>query len=83
MNTYQNQKYGILNYVIGLRLLPCVYEKTLKTSVVDKKFDQKEAEELKKIYNLYLDKRKEIMRNTQFRIEDVFCDVISKDNLSE
>ena len=66
-----------------IKVITLLYEKTLKTSVVDKKFDQKEAEELKKIYNLYLDKRKEIMRNTQFRIEDVFCDVISKDNLSE
>ena len=58
------------------------YEKTLKTSMVDKKYDQKEAEELEKIYNHYLDKRKEIMMNTQFK-EDVFGDVISKDNFSQ
>ena len=53
-------------------------EKTLKQSMVDKKIDQKEAEELKKVYNSYIDKRKEIMNNTQFEVEDVFGDVISK-----
>ena len=50
--------------------------------MVDKKFDQKEAEELKKIYNHYPDKRKEVMKNTQFKVEDVFGDIISKDNFS-
>ena len=47
-----------------------------------KKIDEKEAQELKKIYNHYLDKRKEIMKNTQFKVEDVFGDVISKDSIS-
>ena len=51
--------------------------------MVDKKIDQKEAEELKKIFNLYLDKRKEIMKNTQFKVEDVSGAVISKDNFSQ
>ena len=46
--------------------------------MVDKKIDEKEAEELK-IYNHYIDKRKEIMTNTQFKVEDAFGDVISKD----
>ena len=48
----------------------------------DKKIDEKEAEELKKIYH-YLDKRKDIMKNTQFKVEDVFVDVISKDKFSQ
>ena len=56
-----------------------LYEKTLKESMIDKKNDQKEAEQLKQIYNHYIDQRKDIMKNTQFRIEDVFGDVISKD----
>ena len=59
-----------------------LYEKTLKTSMVDKKIDIKESEELKKIYNHYLDKRKEIMKNTQWKVEDIFGDVISKDKFS-
>ena len=51
--------------------------------MIDEKIDQKEAEELKKIYNRYIDKRSEIMKNTQFKVEDVFGDVISKDNFSQ
>ena len=48
--------------------------------MVDKKIDEKEAGELKKIYDHYNDKRKEIMKNTSFKVEDVFGDVICKDN---
>ena len=60
-----------------------LYEKTLKTSMVDKKIDEKEAEELNNIYNHYIDKRKEFMRNIKFKDEDVFGNVISKDNFSQ
>ena len=51
--------------------------------MVDKKIDEKEAQELKKNYNHYLDRRKEIMKKTQFKVEDVFGDLISKDNFSQ
>ena len=44
--------------------------------------DEKEALELKKIYNHYLDKRKQIMDSTKFKVEDIFGDVISKDSIS-
>ena len=57
-------------------------EKTLKQSMVDKKIDEQDAQELKKIYNHYLDKRKEVMKNTSFKVEDIFGDVISKDSTS-
>ena len=60
-----------------------LYGKPSETSMVDKKINQKEAEELKKIFNHYLDKRKEIIKNTQFKVEHVFGDVISKDNFSQ
>ena len=50
--------------------------------MVDKKSDEKESEQLKQIYNLYIDKKSEIMKNTQFRVEDIFTDVISKDTIS-
>ena len=69
--------------MIGLNAIDLLYEKTLKESMLDKKIDEKEAQELKKIYNHYLDKRKEIMKNTNFKVEDVFGDVISKDNFSQ
>ena len=59
-----------------------LYEKTLNQSMIDKKIDEKEAAELKKIYNHYIDKRKEIMDSTKFKVEDIFGDVISKDSIS-
>ena len=55
----------------------------MKQSMIDKKIDEKEAQELKKIYNHYIDKRSEIMKNTSFKVEDVFGDVIGKDNFSQ
>ena len=66
-----------------INVITLLYEKTLESSMVDKKIDQKEAEESKKIYYHYIDKRKEIMKNTNFKLEDVFGDVISKDNFSQ
>ena len=47
-----------------------------------KKVYDKEAQELKKTYNPYLDKRKEIMENTNFKVEDIFGDIINKDTIS-
>ena len=66
-----------------INVITLLFDKTLKQSMVDKKIDEKEAQELKKIYNHYIDKRSEIMKNTNFKIEDVFGDVISKDNFSQ
>ena len=59
-----------------------LYEKTLKESMIDKKIDQKESEQLKQIYNHYIDKKSEIMKNNSFKVEDVFSDVTSKDTIS-
>ena len=66
-----------------INVITLLYEKTLKQSMVDKKIDEKEAQKLRKIYNHYIDKRSEIMKNTQFEVEHVFADVISKDNFSQ
>ena len=54
---------------VWINVITLLYEKTLKTSLVDKKYDEKEAQELKKIFNHYLDKRKEIMKNTSFKVD--------------
>ena len=59
-----------------------LYGKTLKESMIDQKIDQKKAEQLKQIYNHYIDKRKEIMDSTKFKVEDIFSDIISKDSIS-
>ena len=50
--------------------------------MVDKKIDEKESEQLKQIYKHYVDKKSEIMKNIQFKVEDIFTDVISKDTIS-
>ena len=65
-----------------VNVIALLFEKTLKESMIDKKIDQKEAEQLKQIYNHYIDKGKEIMKNTSFIVEDVFGNVISKDSIS-
>ena len=65
-----------------INVIALLYEKTLKESMIDKKINQKEAEQLKQIFNPYIDKKSEIMKNTQFKVEDVFGDVISKDSSS-
>ena len=70
----------IRDWIIVITL---IFEKFLKSSMVDKKIDQKEGEEFKKIHNHYLDKTKEIMKNTSFKVEDVFGDVIGKEKFSQ
>ena len=66
-----------------INVITLLYEKILKESMIDKKIDQKEAEQLKQIYNHYVDKKSEIMKNTSFKVEDVFNDVIHKDTISQ
>ena len=73
-------RYTKLRDWINVITLLC--EKTLKESMIDKKINEKESEQLKQIYNHYVDKKSEIMKNTQFKVEDVFTDVISKDTIS-
>ena len=65
-----------------INFIGILHEKTLHQSMIDKKIDEKEALELKKIYIHYIDKRKEIMDSTKFKVEDIFGDVISKDSIS-
>ena len=65
-----------------INFITILYEKILNQSMIDKKIDEKEASELKRNYNHYLDKRKEIMNSTKFKIEDIFGNVISKDTIS-
>ena len=66
-----------------INVITLLSEKTLNQSMVDKKIDEKEAQELKMIYNHYIERRSENMKNTSFKVQDVFGDVISKDNFSQ
>ena len=65
-----------------INVITLLFEKTLKESMIDKKINEKEAEQLKQIYNHYVDKKSEIMKNTSFKVEDIFTDVMSKDIIS-
>ena len=65
-----------------INVITLLDEKTLKEPMIDKKIDQKEADQLKQIYNHYEDKKSEIMKNTSFKVEDIFGDIISKDSIS-
>ena len=76
-------KLRYTKYRDWINVITLIHEKTLKQSMVDLKNDQNEAMELKKIYNQYIDKRKEIMKNTSFKVEDDFGDVLSKDKFSQ
>ena len=62
-----------------INITSLLYEKTLQKSLIDKKIDEKEGEELKQIYNHYLEKKKDIMNSTKFSVQDVFS---SSDKLS-
>ena len=66
-----------------INVITLLYEKTSKEFMIDKKIHQKEPEQLKQIYNHYVDKKSEIMKNTQFKFEDIFTDVINKDTISQ
>ena len=65
-----------------INMITLLYEKTLEKSMKDKKLDPVELDELKKIYNHYLDKRQDIMKNTKFDVKEVFGDIIGKDTFS-
>ena len=73
-------RYTKLRYWINF--ITILYEKTLNQSVIDKKINEKEALELKKLYNHYIDKRKQNMDSTKFEVQDIFGNVISKDSFS-
>ena len=44
---------------------------------------RKKKQELKKICNHFLDKWIDSVKNTQFKVEDVFGDTLNKDSISE
>ena len=66
-----------------INVITLLYEKTLKESMIHKKIDEKEGNQLKQIYNHYVDKKSEIMKKTSFKVEDIFNDVINKDTISQ
>ena len=66
-----------------INVITLLYEKTVKESLIDKVINQKESDQLKQIYNHYVNKKSEITKNTSFKVEDIFNDVIKKDIVSQ
>ena len=44
--------------------------------MIDKRIDDKEAQDLKKVFEKTLHKTGDIMKNTQFNVEDVFSGIL-------
>ena len=82
MNFFSKLKIRYTKLRDWINAITLFYEKILKQSLIDKKIDEKESLELKKIYNHYLDKREEIMKSTQFKVEDIFGNILNKDTIS-
>ena len=58
-----------------------LYQKKIQQSMIDI-IDGRESSELKKIYNQYINERKEITDITKFKVEDLFGNVVSQDSIS-
>ena len=65
-----------------INVISFLYGKTLKQSTLEKKLDDNRAEEYKKIYILCLEKRGEIKKSTQFKVEDVFADILIMESIT-
>ena len=78
----KNLKIGYSKLNDWINVITNLYEKNLKQSMIDEKIAEKEALDLKMIYNHYLDKTKETLKNTQFKVKDKLGDVISKNSVS-
>ena len=50
--------------------------------MIDEKINDQEASQLKKINNHFLHKRTHIMKNTQFKVEDLFGYILGKECIS-
>ena len=77
-NEYISEKKGYINLRNWINVNTLLHEKSMKTSLVDKKIGEKDALELRKTCNLYLDKRKETMKITQFEVDDFFGEKIER-----
>ena len=75
-----NSRYQKL--IDHIKMIKLLHKKILKKSLVDKKVDEKESEELKSIYNHYITKRNEIMENTKLTVEDISGRLDLSENIS-
>ena len=76
------RKITCTKVVYGKNMNTLLYEMTLKNWMMVKKIDEKEPQELQKIHNHPLDNRKEKMKNTHLKVEDIVGDVLKIDSIS-
>ena len=65
-----------------IHIISLLYEKTLQQSMIDKTIDDEEVMNLKKFHNQFLDKRSEIMKNNQFKVENIFGYTLVEESIS-
>ena len=61
-----------------MKMFFVLVEKFLNKSMIDKEIDEKEGEDLKKINNPCLDKRKDIVKNTEISNHEIFGEFLGK-----
>ena len=83
MKVYKKIKlrYSKWKYRINAFSLP--NENKVKHSKIGKRVDEKEAQEMKNKDCQNWDKRTDIIKHTQFKVEDVFGDILSKGSISK
>ena len=59
-----------------------LYRRTSKQPMIDKKSDAKGAQKKKNIDIIYLEKRAHMMKKDQFKVKDVFGDILGKESFS-
>ena len=50
--------------------------------MIDETIDEKEGEKLRSIYNHHINKQDGIKKSNQFKVEEVFGNIIPKDTIS-
>ena len=75
------KRFVILRYWINY--ITIRYKKILKQTKVDIKYDEERDFQLKRLYFHYLVKRSDTMKKNQFKVKDVFGNIIGKNEISQ
>ena len=76
---FSKLKLGYTKLKDWINMITILYEKILNELMIDKRIDEKEGDELNKVYYHYLDKRKDIMKSTEISYHEVFGDVLGQE----
>ena len=65
-----------------IKVISLFHEKSLKQTMVEIENNDQEAQEFKKIYSFSLDKKTDVKKITEFKVEDVFGGIANKESIS-